>query len=877
LAAPPEQPVDTTPATSNDASAEPSVISASPRARVFRAGWGEGATAERCAAEAAVDVGAAKGIGESLLARWFRGIKRDVARNARAKKEIPCGAPKRPLGSRVENGHMSTASKPHSAALAGDAFERFEDGELAGEVTRLEPSALLAEQPTSLLDEEPAKPFLLCESGKDIGKEYVVAVGENGIGRSIDNEVILTDISVSRKHLKVLRDAAGELRLRDLGSGNGTLLNGTRVHDAPLKDGDRIELGETVLIVRVPAVKAVGRVASKSLAVAPGAPPQGMPDGSITDESASPPGSNQPSFAPPAPGQPLPFRQPAPYGQPQQQQAAPPAFGQPAFGQPGFGQPGQAPQPYGQPGPVPYGQQAAPQPYGASGAAIAPNYGHAPTPTAVATPSPRAGGKGPMAFLAVLGGLVLVGAGAALAVVAMRPSAPEVAAVDPALYARGAEAYTARRWDEADAAFRAILAAQPTDARAATYLQRIQEARAHDLQLTAARAAYEANDGRTALAQLASVPPTSPLAADVTNLRAAAGERVAVALVADARAASAAGRRDEAIARLGEAAGYAPASPVVAAARAEFGITSVAVIQPQPQPIPLPPGALVSPTPMIAPTPPSVAIAPAVAIAPTNPVAPPAVGPAPAGHRTTPRPPAGAQVRVAPTPRPTTTPTPVAPAGRAGASNERVLAAYRSGDFAGAARMAREAGRGASSADGRRLTTMADQIDRFARDYTRVRAAGANLGGVLRQVQNVISLDEQISGGQAYARTLKPRLVDALVGSANEAWARGRVPDACLKVRQAIDLDSRNTRARDLVRRCETKASEMLTQAQGVERTNRVQAQALYRDVLALVPQSSSTYQRAYTRMQALNRAPTATPAGGTGPRRVPIIVDEDE
>jgi len=785
---------------------------------------------------------------------------------------------------------MSTASKPQSAALAGDAFERFEDGDLPGEVTRLEPSALLAEQPTSLLDEEPAKPFLLCESGKDVGKEYVVAVGENGIGRSIDNEVILTDISVSRKHLKVLRDAAGELRLRDLGSGNGTLLNGTRVHDAPLKDGDRIELGETVLIVRVPPVKVLGRVSAKPLALAPCAPQQGVPDGAITDESASPPGSNQPSFAPPAPGQPSPFGQPAPYGQPPQQQAPPafgqpgfgqPAFGQPAFGQPGFGQPGfgqpglaqtgPAPQPYAQPGPAPYGQ-VAPQPYGAPGA---PTYGH-PTPTAVATPTPRSGGKGPMVFLAFLGGLVLVGAGAALAVALMRPAAPAVAAVDPALYARGAEAYTARRWDEADTAFRAILAAQPTDARAATYLQRIQEARAHDLQLTAARAAYEANDGRTALAQLASVPPTSPLAADVTNLRAAASERVAVALVADARAASAAGRRDEAIARLGEAAGYAPASPVVAAARAELGITTVAVIAPPTQPIPLPPGALVSPTPTIAPTPPAVAVAPTnpvVAIAPTNPVAPPSVGPAPTSPRATPRP----TVRVAPAPRPTPTPTPVAAAGRGVASNERVLAAYRAGDFAGAARMAREAGRGASSADGRRLTTMADQIDRFARDYTRVRAAGANLGGVLRQVQNVISLDEQISGGQAYARTLKPRLVDALVGSANEAWARGRVPDACLKVRQAIDLDSRNTRARDLVRRCETKATEMLTQAQGVERTNRVQAQALYRDVLALVPQSSSTYQRAYTRMQALNRAPTATPAGGTGPRRVPIIVDEDE
>ena len=106
---------------------------------------------------------------------------------------------------------MSNGRKPHGAAAAGDAFERFEEDELAGEVTRLEPGAMLAEQPTNLIDEGPPMPFLVCESGKDTGKEYVVAVGENGIGRSIDNEVILTDISVSRKHLKVLRNEHGEL------------------------------------------------------------------------------------------------------------------------------------------------------------------------------------------------------------------------------------------------------------------------------------------------------------------------------------------------------------------------------------------------------------------------------------------------------------------------------------------------------------------------------------------------------------------------------------------------------------------------------------------------------------------------------------------
>ncbi len=791
--------------------------------------------------------------------------------------------------------------------MAGDAFERFEDDEIPGEVTRLEPASMLAEQPTSRLEEEAPKPSLYCEAGRDAGKEYVVVVGENGIGRSIDNEVILTDISVSRKHLKVLRDASGQLRLRDLGSGNGTLLNGTRAHDAPLADGDRIELGETVLVVRIP-----GGAGAR--------PPAGLPATSPAPRVGASAAQGAGAFAAP-PARPDPAA--AVGGVAAQSPGA-------AWGSPGGAVPsGAGYSAHG--GPTPVGLVSPPPQPGAPP-------GYAPTPTAVASPAPREVGRGALVLLGVLGALVLVGAGAALAVVWMGPEAPAQGAADPALYARGAEAYAARRWDEADVAFRAILAVQPGDARAATYLQRIQEARAHDQQLTAARASYAAGDARTALGQLASVPATSPIAADVASLRAAAGERVAVTLVGEARAAAAAGRSDEAGARLAEAAGFAPTSAVVAQARAELGIAASA---PGVAPAAAAPGvtaaaALVSPPPALPTTampttampttampttampttasPTSGAIA---AVAPAAPAAaPPAASPEPARAappRAAPTRPVAAAPRAAPAARaePAGRVAPPAAAPSRGGGTERVLAAYRSGDFAGAAQRARDEARGASGADARRLTSLADQIDRFSRDYGRVRAAGANLAPVLRQVQSAISLDEQISGGQAYARALGPRLVEALVAGANEAWSRGRIPDACLKVRQAIDLDARNTRARDLVRRCEAKAGEMLTEAQAAERSDRAGAQALYRDVLALVPQSSATYQRAYTRMQALNRAPATTPrpasgpaprpasgpaprpasgpmprpatgpaprpAPTPGPRRIPVIVDEDE
>ncbi len=139
-----------------------------------------------------------------------------------------------------------------------DAFAEFESSEMPGESTRIEESEIIADQSTAILDEGPKMPFLFVESGKDKGKEYVLQEGETGVGRGIDNDVILTDVSVSRKHLRVLRDGPN-LVLRDLGSGNGTTVNGQRVHQVALNEGDRIELGETVLVVRQPTEVAATR------------------------------------------------------------------------------------------------------------------------------------------------------------------------------------------------------------------------------------------------------------------------------------------------------------------------------------------------------------------------------------------------------------------------------------------------------------------------------------------------------------------------------------------------------------------------------------------------------------------------------------------
>ncbi len=69
------------------------------------------------------------------------------------------------------------------------------------------------------------------------------------LGRGTDVDVRLTDLDVSRQHAEVRRDGA-HIWLIDLGSSNGTTLNGRRIDRAAMHDGDVIRLGGTEIRYR---------------------------------------------------------------------------------------------------------------------------------------------------------------------------------------------------------------------------------------------------------------------------------------------------------------------------------------------------------------------------------------------------------------------------------------------------------------------------------------------------------------------------------------------------------------------------------------------------------------------------------------------------
>ncbi|HYS08014.1 MAG TPA: DUF4388 domain-containing protein [Myxococcales bacterium] len=90
-------------------------------------------------------------------------------------------------------------------------------------------------------------------SGKYQGGEYpLAAAGELVIGRSSDLDMVLFEDMVSRKHAKITL-AADQITIADLGSTNGTFVNGEKVRRAQLKEGDRILIGTSILkLVSVP-------------------------------------------------------------------------------------------------------------------------------------------------------------------------------------------------------------------------------------------------------------------------------------------------------------------------------------------------------------------------------------------------------------------------------------------------------------------------------------------------------------------------------------------------------------------------------------------------------------------------------------------------
>ncbi|NPA93358.1 MAG: FHA domain-containing protein [Chloroflexi bacterium] len=154
---------------------------------------------------------------------------------------------------------------------------------------------------------------LVVKSGGVVGTAYALETAEIYIGRDVQNDIVIAEAEVSRRHARLNRQADAYV-LEDLGSTNGTFVNGKRlVAPYTLRPGDEIRIGPHVVLVfeqvfdpdatvavSAPTLREAAKPAPQpSAPAAPAPPPAEAPAPSPASPAPPPPAAAQPAPAPP--------------------------------------------------------------------------------------------------------------------------------------------------------------------------------------------------------------------------------------------------------------------------------------------------------------------------------------------------------------------------------------------------------------------------------------------------------------------------------------------------------------------------------------------------------------------------------------------------
>lgn len=88
---------------------------------------------------------------------------------------------------------------------------------------------------------------LVMRNGEEPGAAFGLDAPVTHLGRHQSSEILLDDITVSRRHAEVVRTARGYV-VRDTGSLNGTYVNNERIDEAELQQGDELQVGKFRLV-----------------------------------------------------------------------------------------------------------------------------------------------------------------------------------------------------------------------------------------------------------------------------------------------------------------------------------------------------------------------------------------------------------------------------------------------------------------------------------------------------------------------------------------------------------------------------------------------------------------------------------------------------
>ncbi len=104
---------------------------------------------------------------------------------------------------------------------------------------------------TSILEDikkmSPGKSGLVIIKGPNIGDKFLIDKTKITIGRIPESDIFLDDITISRKHAEIIKKG-DEFVIKDLGSLNGSYINGKIVDSAVLQNMDRIQIGKYMFL-----------------------------------------------------------------------------------------------------------------------------------------------------------------------------------------------------------------------------------------------------------------------------------------------------------------------------------------------------------------------------------------------------------------------------------------------------------------------------------------------------------------------------------------------------------------------------------------------------------------------------------------------------
>ena len=140
---------------------------------------------------------------------------------------------------------------------------------------------------------------LVVRRGPQPNQIYELTKEVTTLGRDITNDIVINDREASRHHLRLVR-SSGNVTIEDLGSTNGTFVNGKRVSGVtPLQNGDMVGLGETVTLGFEAHRAQSAQSAQPAPSQSPSVPPQQAPVISTPPPQPEIPASQSP-YQPPA-------------------------------------------------------------------------------------------------------------------------------------------------------------------------------------------------------------------------------------------------------------------------------------------------------------------------------------------------------------------------------------------------------------------------------------------------------------------------------------------------------------------------------------------------------------------------------------------------